>query len=341
MATPPFLRDLAPRLKPLASPAVWAPLTIAGLLGIFVWEFSKNPDWFNRDQITNLNPDSNLTPEEQARLSEIDTLDILLEQSRGPEGALPANGLINLDDDPDLEATGEDGLSGNRRQLTGKTDPFGAYEAEYAFPGSNTATLTPNTLSSTSAAGSPPSGGNSGGTTNFNFGNGVVNPAAPATNSALAEALNRQQAARNAADNNSQPLAGADSAPANSATISSEAPIGRGQSSAPIGSGQVRRSQPTGSAGLQALPTPSGGVTVPFTPAAAASSPPVGTTGYRPPATSRLPVFNTPPPQATPNPISVQNNNFQNNLQPPAAAPQSNTIYTAPSSVQPQQNQRR
>lgn len=343
MATPPFLRDFSPRLKALASPVVWAPLTIAALLGIFVWEFSKNPDWFNRDQITNLNPDSGLTPEEQARLSEIDTLDILLEQSKAPEGNLPAKGLINPDNAPALETTvtDEDELSVNSRQLTGKADPFGAYEAEYAFPGSNTATLTPSTLSSTSAAGSNTPGGGSGttGSTGFNFGNGVVNPAAPATNSALAEALNRQQAARSAAEENNNT-----SQPATTGTDSSGIPITSGQSSAPVSigqsNGQFSGAQPTGGA-AQALPTPRGGVTVPFTQAPSLTSPPVGTTGYRPPVTTRLPVFNTAPPQATPNPFSVQNNNSRNNSNSPAAAPQSNTLYTAPTSIQPAQNQQR
>ncbi|MEL7329691.1 MAG: hypothetical protein AAGJ69_07600 [Cyanobacteria bacterium J06559_1] len=316
-------------------------MTIAGLLGIFVWEFSKNPDWFNRDQITNLNPDSTLTPEEQARLSEIDTLDILLEQSKGPEGTRPVSeGLdlgLDLDDTSALGTTptGEDGLSDDSRQLTGKVNPFGAYEAEYAFPGSNTATLTPNTLSSTPAASGAPSGGSSAAAaTNLNFGNGVVNPTAPATNSALAEALKRQQATRNAAEesNNSQPIT------ADSDSGRAQTPITSGQSNEPIGSsGQANRGQPTGAAGLQALPAPSGGVTVPF-PQPNIASPPVGTTGYRAPATSSLPVFNTAPPQPTPNPFSVQNNSQSNS---PAAAPQSNTLYTAPSSVQPEQNRRR
>ena len=128
MATPTFLRYLPARLKPLSSPAVWAPLTIFALLSIFLWEYHKNPEWFNRQQITNVNPDSELTPEEQARLSQIDTIDVLLENTRIPGSARPTElGDLNV---PDLNS--EDSV----RALADKENPFAAYEEEYKFPGS-------------------------------------------------------------------------------------------------------------------------------------------------------------------------------------------------------------
>ncbi len=61
MATPTFLRYLPARLKPLRSPAIWAPLVVLVLLGIFVWEYRKDPARFSRGQVIQPTPESDLT----------------------------------------------------------------------------------------------------------------------------------------------------------------------------------------------------------------------------------------------------------------------------------------
>ena len=342
MATPSFLRDLSPRVKSLGSPMVWAPLTIFMLLSIFVWEFSKNPDWFNREQVSNLNPDSTLTPEEQARLSEIDTIDLLIEQSRVPGGTPEATSIINPDA-PELEAAAADAEdSTDSRQLSGREDPFGEYEAEYAFPGSansQTSTLTPTAPPSAASSSGSSSGGSGlatsrGSGESFNFGTGLVNPSAPATNSALSDALGRQQAARAAAEQQE----GAQQPTTSGNELRTSAPSAGG--TADLSGGQTNRLPSVGQPGSQPVesfnPQPaarSSNLSVPFAPSTFNTSPPAGTTGYQVPATSNLPVFNVPPQQATPNPFSATPSETQ--------TPQSETLYTAPTSIQPAQNQRR
>lgn len=350
MATPSFLRDLPPRVKSLGSPVVWAPLTIFALLSIFVWEFSKNPDWFNREQVSNLNPNSTLTPEEQARLSEIDTIDLLIEQSRVPGGTPEATSIINPDA-PELEAVASEAQEEtDSRQLSGRENPFDEYEAQYAFPGSansQTSTLTPTTPSSAVSSG----GGNSGGSglatprgrgESFNFGTGLVNPSAPATNSALSDALSRQQAAREATeqqDGAQQPTA----ASGNGIGARTPQPISGGtadlsgsQTTGLPAIGGQPDSQPVGSSSPQPAAL-SNNLSVPFTPGTLNTSPPVGTTGYQVPATANLPVFNTQPQQPTRNPFPTA----PSATQPATQTPQSDTLYTAPTSIQPAQNQRR
>lgn len=311
MATPTFLRYLPARLKPLSSPTVWAPLTIFVLLSIFIWEYHKNPDWFNREPATGIAPQSDLTPEEQARLAEVDTLDVLLDGSNSGNalttGALNPDGL--------LDGSEEGAATEDSRQLSGRDNPFGSYAAEYQFPGA----VSPTDGSNASGASGVPAFGNnsagqSGNSPSFDFGSGLVSPTAPATNSALSEALGRQQAARSAADAASGGQQPASSRPA-AAGASSSAGGTNGQSA------------------IQPAQVP-GTVSAPFIRTTPDMSPPVGTTGYQTPATSRLPVFNVAPQQPSRNPYSAPA------APAPSAAPQTGPLYTAPSSTQPQQNRR-
>ncbi len=314
MATPAFLRYLPARLKPLSSPAVWAPLTVFALLSIFLWEYHKNPEWFNREQITNANPDSDLTPEEQAKLSEIDTIDVLLENARISGAARPAN-LGNLDV-PEAESGASAG------SLASQDNPFAAYEEEYKFPGSDRATGAVGTAPSSNSfgLGSPPA------------------TAQPAAGSALAEAI-RQQNAISAEDRSSpQPASSGGSATNTSPVIT---PSDNSAFSAP---------------GLSPEQASGSGISAPFTRTTLDMSPPVGTTGYQTPASSRLPVFNTPSQQPTSNPFNrqaqpaiPQSGSFQSgSFQPaapataplPGAATPNSNSYTPPRFSQPEQNRR-
>jgi len=282
MAKPAFLRYLPARLKPLGKPAVWAPLTVFALLSTLLWEYHKNPDWFNRQPVRDFTPASSLSPEEEARLSEIDTLEVLLNGSRASDDTKTVKSQINPDvtilesssDEADSEASAASGTGDSRTLLE-----------KYPIPGtaSTERTFSPNqSQSSQSAAGLP---GRSSGLSNASSigatfdASGLSNSAgAPVTSSALADALNRREAARAAAQN---------------------APDSEARSQPSLPSSGASNSVGQTQTGLTSQPVP--GAFIRTTPD---MSPPVGTTGYRPPATSALPTFNVVPPQPTRSPYS-------------------------------------
>ncbi|MEL6855500.1 MAG: hypothetical protein AAFO83_10390 [Cyanobacteria bacterium J06607_13] len=319
MATPAFLRYLPSRLKPLGNPAVWAPLTVFTLLSIFIWEYHKNPDWFNRGPIGQITPASNLTPEEEARLSEIDNLDVLIDGSRAPSDTEAVTSQIDPGSPIAEEAEGS--ADDADTSLAARENPFAEYEAEYQFSGtpnpaalSTSGTITP----ATSPLGNSPTGnegfgasGNrpAGSSGRFNFGNGLVNADSPNTNSALSQALNRQSAAQAAESD----------APNSQNGARPVRPDTSGVQNLPTGGS---------SAAPSALP-PTGNVPTTFIPTTPDMSPPVGTTGYQAPASSSLPTFNTVPPQATTNPFNPQQRATQGQIQTPS-------IQTAPATTVPQ-----
>ncbi len=315
MATPTFLKYLPARLKPLSSPVVWAPLTIFALLSVFLWEYHKNPEWFNRQQITNANPNSELTPEEQARLSQIDTIDVLLENTRIPGAAQPAE--LGKLDVPELNGEASD------RSLASRDNPFAAYEEEYQFPGSGKPAAESSSLTLPSS--------------NTSLGNTPA-IATPATDSALAEALKQQNAASAGSSSNSQTGARTGSRGSSAAASPAALPTAAGNSA--FGASEFAPSS-----------APSNGISAPFTQTTTDMSPPVGTTGYQTPASAQLPVFNTPSQQPTRNPFNTraqpaipQSGAFQPVAPvtaplPGAATPNSNS-YTPPRFAQPEQNRR-
>ena len=366
MATPAFLRYLPARLKPLSAPAVWAPLTVFTLLSIFIWEYHKNPDWFNRPQIDTLNPESTLTPEEEARLSEIDTLELLLRNVRAPGGEDTSQSLISP---ADADATSEEVISPDRT-LAGRDNPFADYKEQYKFPGSQEAgTEGSQGFSATQRLRGGTAASSLGSLGTFQPGTsqpgtlqtGTSQAATSSGSSALSEALNRQQAARNSTR---------DRAVEGSST-SGRLPVSTGSiradEDASTGTQFLERS-PNRSANLSgtasglstnagnadsALPfsaptSGNSGISVPFIRTTTDMSPPVGTTGYQVPASTALPVFNMPPQQPTRNPFQ-RANPFQRDtgtiapVVPAAAAPAPTPTvnYTAPSFVQPEQNSRR
>ncbi|MGB3292966.1 MAG: hypothetical protein WBB01_08275 [Phormidesmis sp.] len=302
MAPPAFLRYLPARLKPLGSPLVWAPLTAFCLLSVFIWEYRRNPEWSNRQPVTDLDANADgaeLTPEEQAGLSEIDTLDVLLEGAKVP-GGIPVPAASSS-----LEPPTEDSS-----QLTGRPDPFGVYSREYGFPGASGATSGGSTRLATPSASALPGP--------IRLNSGVQEPSSAATGSALSDALDRQSAQ-----------------PARSTGSSAESTgvaVGEQPASEALGS-QEQPDQTAGNSGSS--------IPVPYIRTTPNMSPPVGTTGYRPPATSNLPVFNQPLPQPSRNPYSAAPAAPAAQPAPlPGAAPQSGISYTAPSFTQPDQTRR-
>ena len=327
----PFFRYLPARLKPLGAPAVWVPLTIFALLSIFIWEYYRNPDWFERDPITNANPQSDLTPEEQARLSEIDTVDLLLEGARVP------NNPSEADDDSPLNSVDLDAEAAEiNRRLANRDNPFGEYEAEYAFPGANRpgnaeGAETPDVRSATPGLATPsPTPRTTTGTFNFDS---TPDAPLPTTSSALSDAIDRQQAIRAAESSDSQ----SGDIPASTGDLPDDLSIPSSDTQG------TSRPRPSSSA--------PGSVPVPFIRTTPDMSPPVGTTGYQAPATSDLPAFNRRIPSTTRNPLNVPAPSSSGQIgtvqPPPIARPvqrgqvePSETIYTAPRSTQPEQNRR-
>lgn len=307
MATPAFLKYLPARLKPLGSPLVWAPLTVLCLLSVFVWEYRRNPDWSNRQPVPGLDADADsadLTPEEQASLSEINTLDALLGGANLPGG-------IAAPDAPTSESPADDS-----RELAGRTDPFGAYTRDYRFPGAADTTSDSSTRLATPSASAFPNPSRLG---------IQQAPPSPAPTSALSNALDRQQSA--------QP------APSASGSFSNGSSVGNQPVTEAFGSQEV---QPNQAVGTQAAGNPSSSIPVPYIRTTPNMSPPVGTTGYRPPATSSLPVFNQPLPQLSRNPYSAAPAApaARSSAPLPGASSQPGVSYTAPSFTQPDQTRR-
>lgn len=319
----PFLRYLPAKLKPLSAPAVWIPLTVFTLLSILLWEYYHNPDWFERDPITNANPESALTPDEQAKLSEIDTVDLLLQ---GAQVSGPLSDVDSLEDNKDLldaealeNAADIDTAGGaDNRRLANRSDPFGSYAAEYDFPGGNRSNL------------DSPRGTNSLPLRQSSSANAIdrsLKDTALSAPSAFSNAIDRQQAIKD-----------------NEASRNGE-------------SSSLEQSSSSLEGFSQTSPQSSQELSTPFIRTTPAMSPPVGTTGYQIPASSNLPGFNRPPTPTTPNllnaPIAPSGSNAIapgqiGNVQPqplarpvqPSQVPPSGTIYTAPRSIQPEQNRR-
>jgi hypothetical protein len=338
MATPAFLRYLPARLKPLSAPAVWAPLTVFALISAFMWEYHNNPNWFNRPQADLTNPDSSLTAEEQAQLSEIDTLDILLKQTNRPASALGTNSEAAAGTAPGTAlgtASGTNaanqpngtqaGDAAPNQETAKRENPFTAYAEQYRIPGSANSTRV--TTPALSASGSQLSGSTPSSNINATFSGGLgSSPASTPIGNALSEALTRQQQSRQST-----------AAPTTGSATTSRSESASSQPAASASSGV--------SNDLPNLPTSNSGISAPYIRTTPNMSPPVGTTGYQPPASSSLPVFNVEPPQPSRNPYFAP---FQQNFsQPQSAVPQSvaplpsvaptGGSYTAPSFTQPEQ----
>lgn len=340
-----FLRYLPARLKPFGNPAVWAPLAVFTLLSVFIWEWRKNPDWFNRQPVTTINPASNLTPEERARLSEMGNLDALIEGSGVSSDADAVTSQINPGS-PVLPES-EEGEATPSGEGTRFDNPFTQYENEYRFGGAaNPAAAIGSTIIPSEAIAPTSSANNTAGNrrinpsarSTFDFGDGLVNPAAPNTNSVLSQALNRQLAAESSQQDNS-------------ANSTQAFDTGNGSSSATFN--PPRSSSSSGNTiNLPVAPpaarSPGSAIPNTFIPTTPDMSPPVGSTGYQAPASSSLPAFNQALPQATQNPFNrvrtQQRPTSSGNAMPntratpiPNGSSQSETLYTAPTSTQPDQ----
>lgn len=285
-------------------------------MSIFAWEYRKNPDWANRQPAPEADvAGSELTPEEQARLSEIDTLDVLLQNAEASSGGTVIGPDASLPETPTTD---------NSRQLSGQADPFSIYTSQYKFPGASAATPSDSTRLAMPSTSALPANSAS----RLNSG-ALATPPATAASSALSDALDRQRSA--------QPGPSANGSSADNGARSRTQP-----GSAAISS--QRETQPApGISNLGANTSDAGGtgagsIPVPYIRTTTEMSPPAGTTGYRPPATSSLPVFNQAPSQPSRNPYSTAPAPA---LSQPASLPgtvaQPGVSYTPPSFTQPNQ----
>ena len=268
MALPSKLQSLLQQFKPAAQPLFICSSLFAVLCGIFLWQYTTNPEWFGayEDGGSQANEDvdlSGLTPEEQARLANIDNLTVLNNDlnAGNPEAA---SQLVTPDDLSLLQA-----LLGSTPGEGNATDniPLERYLNDYRFSGgppagtgtTTAATSTGNLYNALFGAGTPSRGGL--GSALLSGGTATGESARPGSDGAAVSPL-EAALRRNSSD------AEADAAAA--AEANGESP---NANAAP--SGVPGR---TGRANTVTLP----GVGT-FLPTTPDMSPPPGTTGYTPP----------------------------------------------------------
>jgi len=87
----------------LLQPRIWGSVSVLAVVGIFFWQFSEHPEWFNlnAESISNLeNSFNQLTPEEQSIAADIDSSQLLFDElNRNPSAIAPSNSSISLGQD--------------------------------------------------------------------------------------------------------------------------------------------------------------------------------------------------------------------------------------------------
>ena len=142
MALPVSFRYFLARLSPLARPLVLSSSLFLVLIGIFLWEYRNNPDWFGAyspeetDRPTENLDLSQFTPEEQSAIAEIDNLSVLFNEidvsGSTPTSEATAEGPQSLLQQ--LLGSGNPIDSGRERSGT-SAQPFQRYLEQYQFLG--------------------------------------------------------------------------------------------------------------------------------------------------------------------------------------------------------------
>lgn len=276
-----FFRSVLNRLSFLKRPIPLVSTIVVVMLGIFISEYIRHPEWFGTYSQEGSGPEdidlSGLTPEEQAAVADIDNLRLLLNDLGVESGGIPDIQALPEDEDglqpqnsllQDLLAIPEptEGSS-----LSESSNPFDQYLNQYQFIGRSSQSA-PQTDSG-------PSNGTVSNSSGLSFFSNVPQgsnseTSRPTRTSALEQAL---QAQREAAATNSE--------------TAERMAEDNGQSSA----GDTPSSQVSGNRGTSQATTGEGSqsVTVPGVPFPVLSnsiqtSPPPGTTGYTPPAALQL-----------------------------------------------------
>ncbi len=100
---PQTIHGVAERIQFLLQPRIWGSFSVLAVVGIFFWQFSEHPEWFNlnAESISNLeNAFNQLTPEEQSIAADIDSSQLLFnELNRNSSVIAPVNTSISLGQD--------------------------------------------------------------------------------------------------------------------------------------------------------------------------------------------------------------------------------------------------
>jgi|GEM_PF-1867200 len=273
------LRAILNRLRFLGRPLPLAGTVGALLLGVFIWDYLRHPEWFGAYENTEAGPNeelnlSGLTPDEQVAVSGIDNLTLLFNELGIESNAMPE---VQALADPDAE--GENTFLSETLALSQpnpasenlSNSPFTRYLEKYQFGGRlSTANTTPGSL------------GNSLGGTNFfqvnNNSSGSDRSAEEIRRlSPLAAALLNPTGRVNF----DRPEEGNPLANELRSQFASTAETENGANGETAAS-----SLPPGQFGSQTVTIP--GIEYPVLPTLPQMSPPPGTTGYTPPASLEL-----------------------------------------------------
>ncbi|MGD1940964.1 MAG: hypothetical protein ACFB0G_06600 [Leptolyngbyaceae cyanobacterium] len=143
MAQFPWLRSSLNRLTFLSRPVPLASTLGILLLSIFLWEYSRNPEWFGSfAQDDGASPEgaidlSTLTPAAQAAIADIDNLSVLMNELGVESGGVPTLQAIAIGQDEGENAIAADLLSlsqpGNINSENPSTSIFNQYLEQYQF----------------------------------------------------------------------------------------------------------------------------------------------------------------------------------------------------------------
>ncbi|MEM7647937.1 MAG: hypothetical protein AAF283_02080, partial [Cyanobacteria bacterium P01_A01_bin.70] len=282
MAQFPWLRSSLNRLTFLSRPVPLASTLGVLLLSIFLWEYSRNPEWFGSfAQDNGASPEgtldrSTLTPAEQAAVADIDNLSVLMNELGVESGGVPTLQSIAIGQDEDENAIANDLLSLSPPGTTSTANPntsiFNQYLEQYQFgrqrPTNLSTAASSNGFTNSPAALTGPSGALSPTTVRVNpltlvlQGQNALAPGMQPSNQTVLEAALQSQTAPAATDTTNA----TDNATATETVTES--------------------ALPTGEFGSQAVTIP--GVAFPVLPTLPQMSPPPGTTGYTAPASLEL-----------------------------------------------------
>ena len=153
MAQFPWLRSSLNRLTFLSRPVPLASTLGVLLLSIFLWEYSRNPEWFGSfAQDNGASPEgtldrSTLTPAEQAAVADIDNLSVLMNELGVESGGVPTLQSIAIGQDEDENAIASDLLSLSQPGTTSTANPstsiFNQYLEQYQFGRQRPTNLSP------------------------------------------------------------------------------------------------------------------------------------------------------------------------------------------------------
>lgn len=268
---------MSKRFSRLARPAPLATTFGLLLLSIFIWQYSKNPEWFNsyspNEEIPNSEIDlSGLSPAEQAAIADIDNLTVLFNELGIESGGIPNIQVLAEEGKGPAGTARDSALSLAQPSGAGADNasrsPFAPYLEQYEFsvqmPNQNQASSSGNRLTGFNPS---PMGATANRADPYRF-----------TNPLTAALQSQASLSPSQSDRVSNPLGGnAAGTPRSPQATNTEATPT--ETTAPT-------SNYTGEFSSQTVTIP--GIEFPVLPTLPQMSPPPGTTGYTPPPTLEL-----------------------------------------------------